>query len=72
VSLSSIFSRISHTPTEAVHFVVDPCIDAVTERFSNLDIDGRNIEVRQWPKDEDLKLLTDELLRYDPDFSKEK
>jgi hypothetical protein len=59
------------TSKEAFSDAIQPCIDAVTERFSNLDIDGRNIEVRQWPKDEDLKLLTEELLRYDPNFSRE-
>jgi hypothetical protein len=48
-----------------------PSIDKVTERFKSLDIDGRNIEVRKWPDEQDVDVLTDVLQIYDPDFSKD-
>ena len=40
----------------------------VKTRFASLKLDGRLVEVITYPRDNSLKLLTDALLDFDPDF----
>ena len=50
---------------------INLCIEKVSERFGNLDIDGRKIDVRKWPSESDIEVLTDAIEDYDPDFSRD-
>ena len=43
-------------------------IDLVKTRFASLKLDGRPVEVIPYPRDNSLKVLTDTLLDFDPDF----
>ena len=47
---------------------MDYPMDLVKTRFASLNLDGRPVEVIPYPRDDTLKVLTDALLDFDPNF----
>ena len=47
---------------------MDYPMDLVKTRFASLNLDGQPVEVIPYPRDNSLKLLTDALLDFEPDF----
>ena len=47
---------------------MDYPMDLVKTRFASLKLDGRPVEVIPYPRDDSLKVLTDAVLDFDPDF----
>ena len=43
-------------------------MDLFNTNFASLKLDGRQVEVITYPRDDSLKVLTNTLLDFDPDF----
>ena len=43
-------------------------MNLIEERFKRLKLDGRPVEVNSYPGDDTLKVLTETLVDFDPDF----
>ena len=69
IPLSELQARPS--AREAFDDAIGPSIATVADRFKQLSIDGRPIVVREYPSETEVKLLTDALVAYDPEYSRD-
>ena len=60
------------TARECFDGALDYPLKIVEERFKSLNIDGRQVEVKPYPKEAEVKVLTDALRAFDPSYDPEK
>ena len=65
--MSELYARLS--AREACEEVIGPSIATIVDIFRQLSIDGRPIDVRKDPSETDVKVLTDALVAYDPEYN---
>ena len=57
-----------NTARASFNAAMDYPMDLVKTRFASLKLDGRPVEVIPYPRDDSLKVWTNALLDFDPDF----
>ena len=60
------------TARECFDGALDYPLKIVEESFKSLNIDGRQVEVKPYPKEAEVKVLTDALRAFDPSYDPEK